>query len=131
MKNLLLIAVCFVSAITFAQNKGTISGTLMDDDAINEPLVFAKVKVKETGAEVLSDDKGFFKLENLSEGTYTLVCSFVGYDSKAIKANIVNGKTSNVRLSLSASTISLDDLALTLASADNDTSTSNTSSVTQ
>ena len=84
--------------------------------------------IKETGTEVLCNEKGFFKFENLNEGTYTLVCSFVGYDNKELIANVISGKTNDVKLSLSASTISLDDLALTLANADSEANASNTSS---
>ena len=62
--------------------------TVLDIEENNAPLMFAKVSIKETGAETLSDEKGNFKFENLAEGTYTLVSSFVGYETKAYETKI-------------------------------------------
>jgi hypothetical protein len=109
--------------LSFAQNTGSISGNVLDLESENMPLAYAKVMVKETGAETMSDDKGVFKFENLAEGTYTLVFSFVGYETKTTETKVVNNKVTNVKQQIEASTLSLDDLALTFASTDkNDTS---------
>ncbi|WP_242120781.1 carboxypeptidase-like regulatory domain-containing protein [Aestuariivivens sediminicola] len=121
MKPLLFSLLFFISALSFAQDKGSISGVLSDSGSIDEPLVLAKVSVKETGDETVSDESGFFKFENIDEGTYTLLFRFVGYETKAVETHVVSGKNSEIKLSLEASTISLDDLALTLASATSET----------
>jgi transcriptional regulator of nitric oxide reductase len=116
MKHIIFIAAFFLTAITFAQNTGAITGNLLDLESNNEPLLYAKVTVKETGASVLSDENGFFKIENLKEGTYTLVYSFIGYDTKEIQAEVSSSKPTNITLHLAASTISLDELVFALAS---------------
>ncbi|NNC51284.1 MAG: carboxypeptidase-like regulatory domain-containing protein [Flaviramulus sp.] len=118
MKQIIVTIAFFISAFTFAQNTGSINGSLLDIESNNEPLIMAKVSIKETGAEVLSDYNGVFKFENLAEGTYTLVLSFIGYETKQYETNVVTNKSTNVKLHLAASTISLDDLMFTLASAD-------------
>ena len=118
MKNLFLTTIFFISALSFAQHKECLNGTLTDAESVNEPLVFAKIKVKETGKEVFSDENGLFKIEHLNEGVYTLVCSFTGYDKKEIEVEVVHGATKKIEIFLSPSTISLDDLVLTLASTD-------------
>ena len=59
-----------------------ITGTVIDGD-FNEPLPFANILVKETGAGATSDFDGKYTLE-LESGTYTLVFSFVGYETKQI-----------------------------------------------
>ena len=64
-----------------------ISGTLIDGD-FNEPLPFANILVKETGDGITSDFDGKYAFE-LSAGTYTLVFSFVGYETKEITSIIV------------------------------------------
>ena len=56
MKPLLFSLLFFISALSFAQDKGSISGVLSDSGSIEEPLVLAKVSVKETGDETVSDE---------------------------------------------------------------------------
>lgn len=123
MKHILYIVIFFISALSYAQETGSVNGTLLDFESENEPLMFAKVSIKETGAEVLSNEKGYFKFENLKNGEYTLICSFVGYETKESKITVAS-KSTNIQLMLSPNTISLEDLVLTMASADNGTSTS-------
>ena len=66
--------------LTFSQFG--ITGTVIDGD-FNEPLPFANILVKETGEGTTSDFDGKYTLE-LESGTYTLVFSFVGYETKQI-----------------------------------------------
>ena len=118
MKHIIYIAIFLISASSYAQDAGSISGNLLDFESNNAPLMFAKVSIKETGAEVLSNEKGFFKFENLNDGEYTLVSSFTGYETKQSKITVTSNHT-NIKLVLEASTISLEDLVATMASADN------------
>lgn len=120
--------VFFISAFSFAQNSGSISGKLIDSEAANTPLMFAKIKIKETGKELLSNENGFFKFEGLKDGTYTLVCSFVGYETKKLKTKVTTNKNTQVELALKASTISLDELVLTLADSETKSTASNNTS---
>ncbi|WP_067145159.1 carboxypeptidase-like regulatory domain-containing protein [Pseudotamlana agarivorans] len=117
MKQFLYILVFCFSAFGFAQNTGSISGNLLDLEEGNAPLLYAKVKVKETGVETLSNEAGFFKFENVTPGTYTLVYSFVGYETKEVKVEVLSANDQNLKLYLGASTVSLDDLASVFASA--------------
>ncbi|WP_298550159.1 carboxypeptidase-like regulatory domain-containing protein [uncultured Algibacter sp.] len=118
MKHILYIAIFFISVVSFAQNTGEINGKLLDFESNNEPLMFAKVLIKETGAEVLSDEKGFFKFENLNDGEYTLVSSFTGYETKESKIKVASNQTTTFKIILEPSTISLEDLMMTVASVD-------------
>lgn len=119
MKNLIFIAVFFISVFSFAQSNISLNGKLTDLESNNEPLVYAKVMVKETGVETLSDEKGFFKFENLQADGYTLVYSFTGYETKEVKIEVKSGKANNVDFALGASTVSLEDLMSIFASANN------------
>ena len=73
----LLILITFNSFSQFG-----ITGTVIDGD-FNEPLPFANILVKETGEGVTSDFDGKYSIE-LPKGSYTLVFSFVGYETKEI-----------------------------------------------
>lgn len=123
MKHIIYIAIFFISALSYAQDTGSISGNLLDFESNNEPLIFAKVLIKETGAEVLSDEKGLFKFENLNNGEYTLVSSFTGYNTKETKVTVASNKIANAKIVLEASTISLEDLVYTMASVDEKSNT--------
>ena len=57
MKHIIYIAIFFISALSFAQNTGSISGNLLDFESNNDPLMFAKVLIKETGAEPVENTK--------------------------------------------------------------------------
>ena len=119
MKNIFLIAVLFISAYSFAQS--SVNGKITDLESDNAPLMFAHVTIKETGAKTTADEKGLYKFENLEKGDYTLVYSFVGYESKEVKINMMSEQQNNINMALGASTVSLDDLMLVMASADNKT----------
>lgn len=124
MKRILFLVAFIISAYSFAQNTGSISGNLKDLESNGEPLLFAKVTIKENGAEVLTDENGAFKFENLDNGKYTLVYSFTGYEVKEVETQIENGQQTNLELFLKASSLSLDDLMLTMASAEKQSTTS-------
>ena len=122
MKHILYIAIFFISALSYAQEAGSISGKVLDFESNSEPLIFAKVSIKETGSEVLSDEKGFFKFENLKTGEYTLVSTFTGDETKETKITVAANNT-NIKLVLEPSSLSLEDLVATMASVENSAST--------
>ncbi|MEP3838374.1 MAG: carboxypeptidase-like regulatory domain-containing protein [Algibacter sp.] len=124
MKQIIYIALFFISSLSYGQNTGSIQGNLLDFESNNEPLILAKVVLKETGAQVLTDDNGIFKFEKLNNGEYTLVSSFVGYDTKETKITVASD-AAVVKVILEPSTLSLEDLMATMASADNSASASN------
>ena len=117
MKHLLLTLFLLVSSMSFAQQSGVISGRLVDAESNNEAMIFANVSIKGTGIQTATDAEGFFKFEDLKNGTYTLICSFAGYETKQLVATVYSGKVTEVTSSLSATTVSLDDL-ISLASAE-------------
>ena len=83
MKNKLNYLLPLLLLITFNSfRQFGITGTVIDGD-FNEPLPFANILVKETGDGVTSDFDGKYSIE-LPKGSYTLVFSFVGYETKEI-----------------------------------------------
>lgn len=78
----------------FAQDN-KVTGNILDGEFNNEPLVFAKVSVKNSSQNdndlqvVNSDLHGKFAL-NLPSGTYTFVYEFIGYEPVEIKNVIIN-----------------------------------------
>ncbi len=124
MKRLLILSVFLFTSIGFAQNNGLIVGKVLDKEVNNEPLVFANISIKGTSTEFSSDTTGLFVIENLQEGDYTLVCSFVGYETKEINVHVNATEPVELNIPLAASTVSLNDLASLCNLATNDNQTS-------
>ena len=123
MKRLFFVAAMLISAISFSQNTGLVVGKIMDAEVNNAPLVLANVTIKGTETKVDTDQTGLFVFENLEAGDYTLVCSFVGYETKEINIHVDAFEPTELKFSLAASTISFDELALLTATAENNSKT--------
>lgn len=89
MKNIyIVLAVFFSSLFGINAQTGTVAGNVLDGEYNNEPMAFANIIVKGTTTGTTSDFDGKYQL-NLDEGTYTLIFSFVGYQSKEITDVII------------------------------------------
>lgn len=111
MKIRLFILTLFITAISFSQNKGTITGTLTDKDANNETLPFANVVIKGTNINATTDMDGKYTLQ-AAAGNYVIQFSFVGYEPVEIPVSVVNGKTVVLNKALGASGYKLDDVVI-------------------
>ena len=111
MKLKLFILTLFISTLTFAQNKGTISGVLTDKDSNNETLPFANVLLKGTSFNTTTDIDGKYTL-NVPAGDYVIQYSFIGYESIEIPVAVNSGETITANKALGASSYKLDDVII-------------------
>ncbi len=103
----------FFTAITVAQQSGSIVGKLTDTDYNNEPLPFANVFIKGTTKGITSDIDGLYALENIEPGTYTIVFSYIGYETVEIpNITVTANKVTNINVPMSASAASLDEVVI-------------------
>lgn len=101
---LLLLCIGFSNA-----QQGTLAGTLMDGEFV-EPMAFANILVKGTTTGTTSDFDGKYELE-LDPGTYTIVFSFVGYNTQEINDVVIKaGEVTTLDVTLE--TNSLDTIIL-------------------
>ena len=106
---LILLTFLLLTFISYSQS-GKITGTLIDGE-YDEPMAFASVIVKGTTQGVSSDFDGNYEIE-LSEGTYTMTYSYVGYQSVEIEDVIVKrNQVTNVDVTLN--TNSLETVVIT------------------
>ncbi|WP_031427184.1 TonB-dependent receptor [Flavimarina sp. Hel_I_48] len=109
---LLLITTVFSAG---AQEKGSIVGVLSDKEANGEPLPFATVQLKNTTKGGTTDFDGLYKIDNVDPGTYTLVFSFVGYETLEVpNVNVESGKVTTINSGLGASSATLDEVLITV-----------------
>lgn len=104
----------FICTISIAQNKGTISGVLTDKDANNEVLPFANVLVKGTNISVNTDVDGKYSL-SVNPGNYTLIFSFLGYESVEAPVAVKANETVVANQALSSGSYTLKDVVVKAA----------------
>ena len=85
MKQLLFALLLFTSFIQ-AQNNTAILGKVLDDN--EKPIEGAKISIIELSLNVLSDENGNFKFENIEPKTYNFVATASGFEEDS-KFNII------------------------------------------
>ena len=105
--------VLFIVVVLKSFGQYGITGNLIDGD-FNEPLPFANVLVKETGDGVTSDFDGKYNLD-LPAGNYTLVFSFVGYETKEISnVNVSSDEYTIIDIVLNSVAQGLEEVIVTV-----------------
>ena len=113
MKKIHLVVALLITTIALAQNVGSIKGKLIDKEYNNEPLPFANILIKGTTTGTMSDENGIYEFNDLAVGSYTLVFSFVGYETQEIKVDIIANKSITLDVTMGASAASLDEVVIT------------------
>ncbi len=108
---ILLIIVGF-SAV-FAQPKGTIKGTVIDNVTL-EPLPGVNIILSGTNIGAASGINGEFEISNIDVGNYRLKASAIGYQS-AVKTDVIvsSAKPAYVEFKLAEQIIELGDVTVT------------------
>ncbi|MAU25832.1 MAG: TonB-dependent receptor [Muricauda sp.] len=119
MKNPLALILFLCSASLFSQQTGSIVGKLTDTELNDEPLAFANILVKGTTTGTTSDFDGLYELPGIEPGTYTLVFSYLGYETVEIpNVKVVAGKVTTVNVPMSASEgVALEEVVITTSAA--------------
>ncbi|MDH7446006.1 TonB-dependent receptor [Aquimarina sp. 2201CG14-23] len=89
MKKLFTAIALFYLGLNFAQETGSIAGTLLDKEVNNQPLPFANIVIVGTSTGTSTDFDGKYEMTNIPIGTYTLEFSFTGYETLRIPNVIV------------------------------------------
>ncbi|WP_017256814.1 TonB-dependent receptor [Pedobacter arcticus] len=90
----------FFSLITTAQNFSKISGQVKDQQG---SMVQVSVQLKELAKSTQTDKDGKFVFENLKAGNYTLIVSYIGYQTLQKKVSVQTGEVLNLTLMLEES----------------------------
>ncbi|MDR9456660.1 MAG: TonB-dependent receptor [Salegentibacter sp.] len=117
MKTQFSVVLFFCLFISFAQAQtGKISGSIYDVEA-NDVMPFANVTIKGTNTGTTSDFEGDYSL-NAAPGTYTVVFSFVGYETVEVSEVIVEeGKVTSLNVEMKSSAGALDEVIITTTTA--------------
>ncbi|WP_053976534.1 TonB-dependent receptor [Mangrovimonas xylaniphaga] len=109
MKHLLCIAYFLFSFSVFAQEKFTIRGTITDASN-GETLMGATAFLQGTDNGSVTNEYGFYSLTAI-KGNYTLIISYMGYETQTKQISLDKDQTINFELSESAT--ALDEVVIT------------------
>lgn len=99
-----ILAILFlVPAHLAGQGRVTISGYVRDAGT-GEELIGANVAIRETGAGTITNQYGFYSI-SLEPGFYTLVYSYIGYNTVSRPLNFIEDTELNIELAESAQEI--------------------------
>ena len=119
MKYILLIFTLFVGLQGSAQDTtGSIVGKMTDKELNDEPLAFANVLIKGTTQGTTSDFDGLYEISGVEPGVYTVVFSYLGYETIEIpNVEVVADKVTSIDVPMRASSgFELDEVVVTTVS---------------
>ncbi|TRX01224.1 TonB-dependent receptor [Flavobacterium gawalongense] len=111
MKFKLIFFTLLITAISFSQNKGTVSGILTDKDSNNQSLPFANVLIKGTTIGTNTDIDGKYAIA-IAPGNYTVQFSFVGYESVEIPVTVTANETVTLNQAIGSGSYKLEDVVI-------------------
>lgn len=103
--NSLLFSFLFIVQLSYAQS-GSVKGFLYDKEN-GEPLLFTPVFLKGTGLGTTTDVNGFYSLNKIPLGKYTLVATAIGYDTASAEIIITNDAVLSQQFTLARRVINL------------------------
>lgn len=107
-----IFAICIVlSASTFAQEEGSIKGTIVDSQLNDEPLLFAQVKLKGSPISTQTNLHGNFELDGIHSGSYVLVVTYPGYEHLELPVVVEENRIVSIRQGLRAKTVRIEQPA--------------------
>ena len=96
MKNIILVISLLLFNIIFSQNTGTINGRIIDIKS-QLPLEGATIILSGTTYGTVTNNEGYFFLENIPSNTYNIIVSFLGYETQT-QYNVIVKSVGNIPL---------------------------------
>lgn len=114
------VLVCFVTLLVIllafipvsAQETGNITGTVKDGES-GELMRSVTVRIKDTKKGGFTDVKGKFNIKGIASGTYSLICTYVGYTSKTVSnIEVTAGQTVTINVNLQPESRKTDEVVI-------------------
>ena len=88
-----------LASVTAAENMdGNIRGDVWDDN--EEPVEGVTVSLQGTDFSTVTDSRGQFEIKNVPEGTYTVLCSKLGYHDSTKQVSVTMLEATNLELDI-------------------------------
>ncbi len=113
MKRFTLILTALIFSLSIFAQTGKIAGKVVDQKS-GETLIGVSVLIDGTMRGMQTDLDGLYQIEGLTEGSYILNFSYVGYTTKKMSNVVVkNGATTNVDLALTEASLTIEAVTVT------------------
>ncbi len=107
------IFILFLAVSNYAQENGSVYGKIVDANS-GEELIGANILLQGTTLGAASDLEGNYSIKNISEGSYTLAASMIGYSKVTItNVEITNSKALKLDISLKSEAYETDEVLVT------------------
>ena len=106
-----LTAICLLTITKTLAQTGEVRGFVYDKKT-GEPLIFTTVFIQELMTGKQTDINGFYALSKLKEGSYTLKCAVIGYDTAIAKITISSGKITTQNLYAISTAIQMEEATI-------------------
>jgi outer membrane receptor protein involved in Fe transport len=115
----LLVTSLLWTAPTAAQDPASLRGYVRAADT-GETLLQANVVLKESGRGTATNNDGYYTLRGLDPGTYTVVFSYVGFQSRTEEVTLAAGEEKRLDVELQPTELQTEEVVVTGESEDED-----------
>ncbi|GJQ63288.1 MAG: outer membrane protein [Melioribacteraceae bacterium] len=117
-RNTLILFLIF-SFSAFAQEKGSITGLVIDGD-FGEGMIGANVFIETTSLGAATDIEGRYTIKAVPAGTYTVVFSMIGYAKKSVTGVVVEpGQVVKLDITMNMESIQTEEVVVTAKAVQN------------
>ena len=106
-----------------AQEGASLSGYVRDAET-GETLIQASALVKGTSRGAATNSEGYYTIQDLSAGTYTIVFSYIGYQNRVEKITLSAGEARRLDVELQPAGVAGEEVVVTGEAADEEGSVS-------
>lgn len=110
-KSLHTILFTLISLLMLNAQSGRISGKITDDLGLVMPGAAIWIN-SNTVKGTISDNAGKYLITGLEEGEFTLTVSYLGYEDKIVNVNIINGKSTELNVSITEASVVGDEVLI-------------------
>lgn len=112
-KTVLAFITAVICGTSLAFSTGSVSGTVTENNKAQDSISGATVIIEGTNWGSLTDDDGYYQIDNLPAGTYTLVVNYVGFEPKKItNVIVVDEKTTTKNVMIGGSDKVMDEFVI-------------------
>ncbi len=104
----LAVTLLLLSQLSVAQT-GNIRGSVFEKET-GEPVIYGTVVLEGTTIGTNTDLDGFFSLPDIPAGNYTVVATYIGFDTVKVEIDLEAGEIEYLTLNLVASSIELETI---------------------
>jgi len=110
-----LILCIFLPGLIFAGITGKVAGTAVDKSS-GEPLAGVNIEIPNHGFGAAADVDGYFFINNIPPGSYTIKASYIGYSTVEVRnVSVTVDHTTELKIEMSEDVIQLEDAIVVVA----------------